>query len=317
VELGSGRNCAQVSKAESEKKTIFTFLAQGAVGGAVGCFLLVAGCLLAYPGGYNILYLVFLPILLAYGAVVGAVTAIFVWLPQALFKRRLGFIMRALIATVSLMLLGFALSTWVEHREIEYWSLLLVVGLYGLITLPVALMTGASVRPCRLMVLGANRRKFGYKQRNWVGYPVGFLLRVVSVFGLLEALLTLALWISARRMGGDAIPGPERLPAIGLALLYFLASSYFSINTPRKPFLVPTAIVLNLPLGVLTLYLVHLATAESNYLAYLFLGLVGLWTLYTLARIVATDTDSGVATSDRRAPEASHISRGGAWQVQL
>src|ERR1044072_10036623 len=68
------QRAARKAAAECERKTIWTYLSQGAAGGMVGCFLMSAVSAVFYPAGYySFLYLVVLPLQLAFGAILGSI----------------------------------------------------------------------------------------------------------------------------------------------------------------------------------------------------------------------------------------------------
>jgi hypothetical protein len=324
VEIDPGRARVQRATAATlEKKTaftvlstVFTFLSQGAVGGAAGYFLVAAGNAISRPSGYNFLYLIFVPIFLVFGAAFGSVAGIFVWLPGALLKKRTGFVTRTFIVTTAAMPLAFALSQ-MDGREVEQWSLSWAIGFISVMSLPVVLMTGSSISPCRMLVLGVGPRRTRQNFGSWLSYPVGFLLRVASIFGLLEALMTLALWISARRSEWFTSPAREYLPGIVLAVLYFATSTYLSIRSPRKSFLLATAILLNLPLALLTLNLRQVGTEASNFLVYAFPVFISLWAAYTLLRLIAPEAGSSVGNSLGGTVAAQKVSLSDHCQVHL
>jgi len=319
VEIDPGRARVQRATAATlEKKTAFTVLSQGAVGGAVGYFLVAAGSAISHPSGYNFLYLIALPIFLVFGAAFGSVTGIFVWLPGALLKKRIGFVTRTVIVTTAAMLLlAFALSHGMDEGEVEQWSLSWVIGFISVMSLPVVLMTGSGIKPCRMIVLGVGPRRTRQNIGSWLSYPVGFLLRVASIFGLLEALMTLALWISARRSEWFTSPAREYLPGIVLAVLYFATSSYFSIRSPRKSFLLATAILLNLPLALMTVNLRRLGTEASNFLVYAFPVFISLWAAFTLLRVIAPESTLSVINSSSETAGAQRVLLSDHCQVQL
>ena len=107
----------------------------------------------------------------------------------------------------------------------------------------------------------------------------------------------LALWVSNESVDREWFPQREHLLPIIFAFLYFAASAYFSINTPRKFFLVSTAIALNLPLTVLIVYLTDGGTTDSTFLSYSFIVFTCLWAIYTLGRMIAPESAPRVVNS--------------------
>jgi hypothetical protein len=267
------------------------------------------------PSGWNTVFLVALPVYLVAGSFCGAVVAVFVWLPGALFKRRLGFVVRSICALAASVLLVVVLIYWKDtneaHQSVSSW-----LGYVFTLDLPVAFMTGSRIRPCRTMVFGAGQRPARGNFGNWLSVPFGFLLRSASIFGLLEALLVLGLWICNRRVGWLWAPAPEHLPAIIVAVLCFAASSYFSISAPRKFFLLPTLIILNAPLVWLIAYLQQLGTLDNIVLSCMLLVVIFLWVVYTVGRLIAPESPRRVVDSWHNAVATHQIAPGGGCQVQ-
>jgi hypothetical protein len=113
---------------------------------------------------------------------------------------------------------------------------------------------------------------------------------VTSIFALFESGVALAIWISALRSEWFDLFARERLLEIALAAIYFATSTYFSIKTPRKLVLLPTAILLNVPLAFLIVSQQRSGTPYSEFLVYSFAAYIGLWTVYTLGRLIAPES---------------------------
>lgn len=283
-----------------ETKRIWTFFSQGAVGGAIAYFLLLAGYAASHQNGLNIILCGVMPLMLAVGAAGGAFVSVFIWLTGVIFKRRLNAIARTLVVAGVSMLFG-AGFTYFNHSSADnelplLWTLILAAVAYT----PIVLMTGTKIRPGHLIVLGAGERSKQYNFGNWLTFPAGILLRSLSIFGLFEALMMLAIWISARPTDwlGEANSGT--LGAIVVAILYFLLSSYFSIATPRKAYVLPTAILVNLQLLVLLGYLSEFNSDNALYGFYALVGLLCLWAVYTLGRLLAPEAVSRVVDSNQK-----------------
>ena len=251
------QRAARKAARECEKKSILTFLSQGAVGGMVGYFLLVVAfiiTMLQKGSVYSLVFIVVLPLVLAFGAIWGSIPAGFVWLLAKLLKRRPGFVARSAIVLGITSLLSVALSYWTSELASEpgeQWSLLWKVGFVSAWVLPIVLMTGSGIRPVHLIFLGARPRSKRHNFGSWLAFPAGALLRVASIFALFESVLVLAIWISALGSEWFNLPARELMLEIALAVIYFATSTYFSIRTPRKFVLLPTAILLNIPLAFL------------------------------------------------------------------
>jgi hypothetical protein len=129
---------------------------------------------------------------------------------------------------------------------------------------------------------------------------------VASIFAVFESVVALTIWISARTSAWFNLPASERLPDIALAIIYFATSTYFSIRTPRKLVLLPTAIALNVPLAFLIASQQRIGTSYSEFLAYSFLGFVCLWAAYTLGRVIAPEPASDIL---KLSPANAHAHR--------
>ena len=284
------QRAARKAARECEKKSILTFLSQGAVGGMIGYFLLVAASIVLQPSGYSFIFFFVLPIFLAFGAVLGSITAGFVWLAAKLLKRRPGFVARSAIVLGITTLLSIALSYWTSEVPSEQWSWLWKVGFVCALDLPIVLVTGSGIRPCHLIFLGARPHSKRHNLGSWLAFPAGALLRVASIFALFESVLVLAIWISATASAWVDLPAGEPVLEIALAVIYFATSTYFSIKTPRKLVLLPTAIVLNVPLAFLIASQQRIGTPYSEFLVYSFAAYIGLWAAYTFGRLIAPES---------------------------
>lgn len=320
IQEGNIQGSARKAAREYEKKTILTFLSQGALGGALGLIVLTAYSIIANPSGYNIIMVGGLPFYSFGGAVGGAIAGAFIWLFEASFKRlrltalwSIRFLARTIIGTIVMPSLLFAFYYVMEKLELEQLSYSWWLGFSCTMGLLIGIVTGSSIRPCRTLIFGVEGRPVRCNFGSWLSIPFGFLLRALSVLGLLEALMVMALWISNSRVDRDWFPVREQLAAVVCAILYFAASSYSSLNTPRKLFLVPTAIVLNLPL-VPWIANHQVGTQDTVLLVYALIGFICLWAVYALGRLLAPESRWRVGGSERETP-ASRVSHGGECSV--
>ena len=317
VEEKRGAATARRARKKTDQKAIWTFLSQGAVGGAFTYFSLLVFIILLYREIYDPLVpLLFLTFFLLCGLVFGAATGLFVWLPERLFKRRFTFVARTAFAMAGTSLLTIAFLYLTDARDYESalsWRLGLICG----VGLTVGLATGSLVRPCRLLVFGAETRYADRNPASWLSIPFGFLLRAASVLGLFEALAAMAVWVGDRIGHRPPSAPPEQLPAIVLVVFYFAASSYFSLRTPRRVFLPPIVILLNVPLAGLIVYLRQIGPLAELILSYILLAIICLWVVYTLGRMSAPESIQRVLVdswSGAVAPQT--VTPGRACQVQ-
>lgn len=297
-----GRAAALELQREPETKKVWTFLSQGAVGCGLGYFILVAGYAIYAPDNFNLFFCIVLPFVLMLGAVWGSFAGFFVWLAGAIFKRRLNAVHRTLVIVGSLMLfsqgVSYLINAYLKNAylmnggTVENFSLIWTVGLWGAVCGPIVWATGSKIRPGHLMLLGAGDHRKRYNLGDWLACPAGFFLRAVSILGFIESLLFTVLWVGARTADNVSYPAPEHLPPIIIAILYFFLSTYFSFATPRKAYLLATAIVVNLPLLMLLGYLRRFTSDDSWFLSYMLIALIGLWAMYTLGRLIAPEPTS-------------------------
>ena len=291
----SGKAATVQEHWKAEKKQLRTFLSQGAVGGAFAYFLVMVGFVMARPSGWNSIYLAALPFMLVFGAALGMFAATFVWLCSVLIGRKPNFIARAFPVVGSLTLLGFVSSYLKADTPLTNLPTSWGVGIAGSVYLLIVLMTGSKIRPGHLLFLGGGVPIVRGGLGSWLAFSAGVFLRALSIFGLLEALMFLALWISSRLVGWVEFFPPEDLPPTIVAVLYFVFSSLLSIRTPSKFALLPLAILLNLPLVGLISYLIQLGSTDSYFLSGLLMSVLGLWAIYTLGRLIATEATLSVS----------------------
>ncbi|HSS18550.1 MAG TPA: hypothetical protein VLL54_00490 [Pyrinomonadaceae bacterium] len=301
---------------KAERKRIWTFVSQGAVGGAIGYFFLLVCYVVTHPSALNPLYLALVPFILLFGAVLGCLPAFFIWLAELIFKSRAGLFSRALLVVGASVLESVLLSIYMENMRVEDQSVQLTLVITCAAYLPLVLLTGSSIRPGHLIFLGAGPHGPTYNFGSWLSYPAGFVLRVVSLFGLFEAIMALAIWASARSTDWSGEPGSEYAGSVVLLFCYFALSSYVSVKTPRKIFLGPTAILVNLPLAVFVFWLMQLGKTETTYFAYVLMSVIALWTLYTLGRLIAPEPVCRAVWWPENAPQQT-LSQSRTLQVSL
>jgi hypothetical protein len=268
-----------------ENKSIGAFFAQGSFGGAIGGFLFTVFSVLYLPNFYNFLLAFILPIPLAYGIVIGGLTGMAVWLGGVLLRRRNGFLLRVFLAIASQFFVFVVFSVLQgSFPKGELLGLGLVC--ICLSALPVGLVAGSDVSPWRLIFFGFAPIPRNARRSNRVLFSLsaGLLLRLASVFGLLQSLFWLALWASYLRIGPLTSPLHEDLFFLTIPFLYFGLSAYASFGFPRKSVLFALAALLNLPLLV---WLFNSYSAGTpNYLAPFALLCVCLWLAHTIGRLI-------------------------------
>jgi hypothetical protein len=173
------------------------------------------------------------------------------------------------------------------------WPVTISTTLIG--TLPIALLTGSSIRPGHALLFGA--KPYGVR-RIGLSVAAGLVLRFISILVLIEMLLVLVIWIGERLSLDSHGRLDEPLPVLILLIAYFAGSSYFSIKTPRKNSLVQTGVLLHLLLFPLLLYVQSLNPLEAQAVIPMLLSsfvpkfVIGLWAVYILGRYIAVEPAS-------------------------
>jgi hypothetical protein len=276
-------------------QSVWTFLLQGAAGGAVGFSLLLAHYL--NGGQPQSEFVLFGLLFLAPGAVLGAFVSALVWLLSVSAKRHFNIVVRATVILGVSTLLAHAFSLF-NPTVRETWSLFQMVVKFAVFSLPLVLLVGSRIQPGRLIILGVEQPNKTYNFGDWIAYPVGAVLRMASIVGLIEAGLFLASWLSPSPPEWVSDPNIGDLSAI--AMIYFFLSSFFSIATPRKILVVPTAILVNLPLLVLVASLNEFTSEGSRYLVSALVWQAWMWVIYTVGRLIAPEGGPRVVESTEK-----------------
>lgn len=284
-----GRTAASQLQNAPETKKIRTFLSQGAVGCAIGYFTLMTGYAVVAPVNFNFLVGIAVPFIFVAGAVWGSLAGFLVWLAGKILQRKLNVLHRVLVIGLAMFCGSLGISYLINPTGFYQLPVALVAVSSLLLYTPIVWLTGSKIRPGHLIFLGVGEHRKQYNFGDWLAYPAGFLLRCASILGLFEVVLLFVLWVKSCWVDDLNYPTPEDLPAIVIALLYFFLSSYFSVVTPRKAYVLPTAILVNLPLLVLLGYLRQFTSGESQYVSFLLLTLIGLWAIYTIGRLIAPE----------------------------
>ena len=271
-----------------EAKTVGKFVAQGAAGSAMGVFVLVLFLVLDHPSGYNFFYLLLLPVFLLvmglFGAGLGGVISFLEWG----LEKRLRLPARAAVGIVVTSLVSAVLSLCQEFA-VE-WRLLGMSLLTGVwLGLPAALTAGSRFNPLRSVVFGSSRATIFLEFSTRLSFITGFLLRVGSLFGLMESLVFLASLVSWARAYGGIDPVGEKLTGPTVAVLYFAASALVSFTPMRKPLLLALGVLVNAPLAIWTVDPQHFTDRDSEFLRIVAWGFISLSMLFVAGRMISID----------------------------
>jgi hypothetical protein len=272
-----------------EKKSVGTFLAQGAAGNVIATYFLLLGIVLYRSDSESlIVFLVTLPIYLLIAGIIGAILGGVVWFTGFLLKRTPGVLVCAAVGTLVPILIAVLLSlsfgVGLDLNRLADTTLHILF-----LSLPAALMSGSRFNPLRTIVLGGgpttSKRDFGHG----FSFPPALLLRAGSVFGLLESLFYWACLVSSGS-GNSYIgtAGEDFVMAIA-AIVYFATVVFVSHWPPRKPLLIAMTVLVNAPLAIWTLNSHGPTGIESDLAAVVAWVFIFLWLLFAAGRMISVD----------------------------
>lgn len=269
-----------------------TFLAQGAFGGGIACFLLTLFRVVYPKGVYNLLLIHPFLFYLLPSMIVGVVLAAAVWLSDAIRNRKSRFLSGCAIGvgTTGFLAIPYGLSpAWRPFEwRLFFLSSLIPASLAGLLTGFIAVL---KLNPLRVIVLGPAKLSTLRTFSSWLVSMAGFPLRVGSFLGIPLALLLLAYFFSNANAGWlSPAQGDNRQTLVGttLALLYFILSAFASSTSLRKLTLVGLAALVNAPLTVWALD--QSTQADTSFLTISTLLFISAWILLILARTIMPDS---------------------------
>ena len=288
------------------KKTILTFLSQGAAGGAGASFLWLIFLILYQPGFYNFLYLSILPVMLLIGLVYGAINGSAIWLVGRLSQRALGWWIRCFVSIASTSIVGLVVNLcwkfFVGQESIVEQHLYLPELVFGFVfSVIIGLLAGSEIDAGRILVFGAGQTTLRPTPENWFSFFSHLLMRIGSLFCLLESLLFVAYLLSVAFSPWGSFTNDETRNAfIGtlLAILYFTGSVYVSFTSPRKPILIAVGLLLNVPLVIWLLRPADPVNLDSNFLELLSLVFISFWLLAIVGRLITPNQAQGMALDE-------------------
>ena len=248
------------------------FLTQGITAGAFVFFVLTVVLPLFNLGRrYNSLIGLLLPIYLVLGMALGVVHGLVIWACTRLARHNLDNISRAATGVlVMATLMGILLLMPSSSREVrlEYYLVFGAVNIF--IGMTYGLFTGSRLQPWRELVRGAEW--LPRQSRLLTGFT-GLLLRVTIIFSLMESILYL-IWILQSDSQNDLL-------SFVIAFGHFVAASVVVFSRLKYSFLVPLAILLNLPVVV---FIKDLLTDADLFWWYVAVSYLVAWAAFLLTR---------------------------------
>lgn len=276
------------------RRSLKTLLSQSAAGGALGCFLMLCGKVVWHPSGYNFFVVLFFPIYLFYGALVGISAGTVIWVLQKLCKISLRLLFRVVIAVLFTTLVLAVLFG--EGISIDQQSLIWFIPGISL-GLPIGMLTGSNVRPWRLIACGTAAppklkvlfskgpiRISRTTEELGGSFLMGLPLRVASLVGLMVSLLLVACALSFLLWDDWWDGNPTKLIEPLFATAYFVATFCVSSTIRRKSLLLTAALLLNLPLFVWMVESQGRST-DINYVINIAGVFIGFWLLFVLGAV--------------------------------
>jgi len=261
-----------------EQPSVVTFLAQGAVVGALIGFLALVFAMVLHPdNGYNFFLMLFLLPFLLSGMVLGAFEGSIIWACTYLARRRLHLLLRAFIGLVVhaglMILMTMVLAERaVPQRDVSttdyVWSICFYIG-FGLVF---GLLVGSRFEPLYEFFRGTTSTPALAVETGLSG----FALRVVVIFGFMESVLNL-IWQQQRIQLSS-----EQTMAL-IAIVHFVVAGVIVFARMPIWLLVPLALLVNVPI---VLYFTEVLTGNDGGMRILTIFYLTVWFIFLATRLI-------------------------------
>jgi len=261
-----------------EQPSVVTFLAQGAVVGALIGFLALVFAMVLHPdNGYNFFLMLFLLPFLLSGMVLGAFEGSIIWACTYLARRRLHLLLRAFIGLVVhaglMILMTMVLAERaVPQRDVSttdyVWSICFYIG-FGLVF---GLLVGSRFEPLYELFRGITSTPALAVETGLSG----FALRVVVIFGFMESVLNL-IWQQQRIQLSS-----EQTMAL-IAIVHFVVAGVIVFARMPIWLLVPLALLVNVPI---VLYFTEVLTGNDGGMRILTIFYLTVWFIFLATRLI-------------------------------
>jgi hypothetical protein len=275
-------------EASPAKVGLLTMFSQGAAGGATAAFafMLVIGLLLGEGADFPLV--VFFAAYLLFGALVGLIISLFLWIAGKILRRRLGIMLRILLA-ISFLSLVPILPSLIDVSGAE-WSLFLGSFFFGSIFgVPVGILVGSNIRPFRTITYGFTPRRTTAKVLFHSG-PIrisrlgevskfsllaGLPLRATSFLALMVSLLGLPFFLRDWERSANF---EDEIGAV-IATVYFGLTVCVSFATRSKLIALAMTVGVNALLGAWILHL-KLPSMDTDILRATAIAFICFWLLF-------------------------------------
>lgn len=262
-------------------------LADGCLGGILAAYLWTLSAALLHPNPYNFLLIIYLPVALLFGAIVGTLVGGILWFCEYLPGRKLGFLLRVLVGTAFFSFANiFLISAFGgipdARRLTEALGELTIFGLF--LSVPTAVFAGLKVSPWRLLIRGVRKTAL---EASGLALFSGAALRLLSICGLfISAFCFACVWPFLRE------PDTSIFVAV---MLYFAVSTGTAYTCPRRSIALLVGLLANASMFVIILR----PTEDLRFLAVLTLIYGVLWAAFIVGR--------GYVKKQFVAPPADHL----------
>jgi hypothetical protein len=258
------------------------YLSQGAAANALVTYAAVVA-IAAYMAGPDTLFLtIVLPFYLIVAATIGAVISGGVWMVERMCKLRSAMAARTLLVTAIGITLTLMTLLYCED-VLDFWLLTGFLAGAVLVSLPASIVAGTHFRPVRIICPQSDEKNLKPNLGSWLSALPGFVLRFISLFGFLEALLCTICLVRSL-----SVLSSELLIISGLATIYFAVSALVTFGTHDWHWLVTVGTLVNAPLSfwVWNQYQMPNGTQNPSPLLPLACAFIVLWGTFVIGRLM-------------------------------
>lgn len=263
------------------RRGIGTYVAQGWAANALLTYLLCLGWALYRPAVDEAeLMLIALPIYGFFIGSVGAVVGAVVWIFEFALQRRMNVVCRGLVGVllpITLTAVLAALGGFLHETETLLW----VIGMLAFLVLFPVVLAGTRFNPLSVIVMDLQHNLPDYGRVRAITLTTVPMLRILSVFGLLEAFLFLA-YQRSPELGAWDFTARHFLGAIA-AVIYFAITLIVALCRPKRIVALTAGIITNLPIAAFAFTALQNLTWNNRVLSFICGSLIISWGLFLLS----------------------------------
>lgn len=270
---------------------------------------MVIFAMFSHPNPYNFFYLVVMPVQLFFTAIWGGVVGAIVWLVGRQIKRELKTLERAAVGITIAIVLIAGVFLW-QMSLAEWGAMGMLIGIGILFHTTAALMSGSRFHPLRRVVFGSTGPKAATDFGARVALLPAFLLRVGSVFGLMESLIVLSYFLASNTPRSEGDHEGYYLIVTSLTCFYFAGSALVSLSGVKRLQLVTLALLVNAPPLILLTNPRYYMETNLKALAVMAGAFLLLWILMVFGRLIS----SANKTAERRHRRLFPLTM---WEIEI